>query len=76
MNQMFVLFLQKSALNLRKLESEKAAVQREADPILAKKPVGPKAAMLPLKLSAADNKIHDLNTLIDLYNKKYKCFYS
>ncbi|XP_038162234.1 envoplakin-like [Cyprinodon tularosa] len=61
---------EKSALNLRKLESEKAAVQREADPILAKKPVGPKAAMLPLKLSAAENKIHDLNTLIDLYNKK------
>uniref|UniRef100_A0A3B4ZBM4 Envoplakin-like n=1 Tax=Stegastes partitus TaxID=144197 RepID=A0A3B4ZBM4_9TELE len=55
---------------LQKLESEKAAVQREMDPILAKKPLGPMASALPPKLSAADKKIHDLNTLIDLYNKK------
>ncbi|KAM4717678.1 envoplakin-like isoform 2-T2 [Anableps anableps] len=52
------------------LESEKSAIQREVDPIVAKKPLGPMASMLPLKLSAADNKIHDINTLIDLYNKK------
>uniref|UniRef100_A0A3B4ZBW0 Envoplakin-like n=1 Tax=Stegastes partitus TaxID=144197 RepID=A0A3B4ZBW0_9TELE len=60
---------EKSALTVRKLESEKAAVQREMDPILAKKPLGPMASALPPKLSAADKKIHDLNTLIDLYNK-------
>ncbi|XP_032442993.1 envoplakin-like [Xiphophorus hellerii] len=61
---------EKSALAVRKLESEKSAIQREVDPILAKKPLGPTAAMLPLNLSAADNKIHNINTLIDLYNKK------
>ncbi|XP_008413685.1 envoplakin-like [Poecilia reticulata] len=61
---------EKSALAVRKLESDKSAIQREVDPILAKKPLGPTAAMLPLKLSAADNKIHNVNTLVDLYNKK------
>ncbi|XP_044038320.1 envoplakin-like [Siniperca chuatsi] len=61
---------EKSAQTLRKLESEKSAVQREMDPILAKKPLGPTASTLPLKLSAANNKIDDINTLIDLYNKK------
>ncbi|XP_007560353.1 envoplakin-like [Poecilia formosa] len=61
---------EKSALAVRKLESDKSAVQREVDPILAKKALGPTAAMLPLKLSAADNKIHNVNTLVDLYNKK------
>ncbi|XP_043956476.1 envoplakin isoform X2 [Gambusia affinis] len=61
---------EKSALAVKKLESDKSAVQREVDPILAQKPLGPTAAMLPLKLSATDNEIHNINTLIDLYNKK------
>ncbi|XP_042249882.1 envoplakin [Thunnus maccoyii] len=61
---------EKSALTVKKLESEKSVVQREMDPILAKKPLGPTASTLPIKLSAADNKIDDINTLIDLYNKK------
>ncbi|XP_018554124.1 envoplakin [Lates calcarifer] len=61
---------EKSALIVRKLESEKSGIQREMEPILAKKPLGPTASILPLKLSAANNKIDDLNTLIDLYNKK------
>ncbi|GAA6215524.1 envoplakin-like [Lates japonicus] len=61
---------EKSALTVRKLESEKSGIQREMEPILAKKPLGPTASILPLKLSAANNKIDDLNTLIDLYNKK------
>ncbi|XP_022046354.2 envoplakin [Acanthochromis polyacanthus] len=61
---------EKSALVLKKLESEKSAIQREMDPILAKKPLGPNASVMPPKLSAANNKIHDLNALIDLYNKK------
>ncbi|XP_040918385.1 envoplakin [Toxotes jaculatrix] len=60
----------KSALTVRKLESEKAGVQREMEPILAKKPLGPIASTLPLKLSAANNKIDDISTLIDLYDKK------
>ncbi|XP_069557355.1 envoplakin [Brachyistius frenatus] len=61
---------EKSALTVRKLESEKSAIQREMDPILAKKPQGPTTSSLPPKLSAADNKINDLNTLLNLYNKK------
>lgn len=64
------LALQKSAQTVRKLESEKAAIQREMEPILAKKPLGPTASTLPVKLSATNNKIDDINTLIDLYNKK------
>ncbi|KAL7378520.1 hypothetical protein ABVT39_015097 [Epinephelus coioides] len=61
---------EKSAQTVRKLESEKSAVQREMEPILANKPLGPTASILPLKLSTANNKLDDLNTLIDLYNKK------
>uniref|UniRef100_A0A3Q2T5Y0 Envoplakin b n=1 Tax=Fundulus heteroclitus TaxID=8078 RepID=A0A3Q2T5Y0_FUNHE len=61
---------EKSALTVRKLESEKSGIQRQVDPILTKKPLGPQASLLPLKLSAADNKIQDINTLMDLYNKK------
>ncbi|XP_073350176.1 envoplakin-like [Pagrus major] len=62
--------LEKSAQTVRKLESEKAAVQREMGPILAKKPLEPTASSLPPKLSAINNKIDDINTLIDLYTKK------
>ncbi|XP_035510377.1 envoplakin [Morone saxatilis] len=61
---------EKSALTVRKLESEKSAVQREMEPVLAKKPLGPTASTLPPKLTAATNKIDDINGLIDLYNKK------
>ncbi|XP_073350769.1 envoplakin [Pagrus major] len=61
---------EKSAQAVRKLESEKAAVQREMGPILAKKPLGPTTSSLPPKLSAVNNKIDDINTLIDLYSKK------
>lgn len=67
---LFDFALQKSAQTVRKLESEKSAVQREMEPILAKKPLGPTASTLPLKLSTANNKIDDINTLMDLYNKK------
>lgn len=57
-------------LNVRKLEAEKAAVQREMEPILAKKPLGPTASTLPAKLSAVNKKIDDINSLAELYNKK------
>ncbi|XP_041672847.1 envoplakin [Cheilinus undulatus] len=60
----------KSVQKVRKLESEKSAVQREIEPILAKKPLGPTTSTLPVKLRAANNKIDDINTLLDLYNKK------
>lgn len=62
--------LQKSSLSLRKLESEKSRIQREMGPVLAKKPLGPSASALPLKFSAASNKIDDINNLIGLYDKK------
>uniref|UniRef100_A0A3Q0T5D6 Envoplakin b n=1 Tax=Amphilophus citrinellus TaxID=61819 RepID=A0A3Q0T5D6_AMPCI len=52
-----------------KLESQKSAIQREVDPILAKKPLGPTASALPPKLSATNKKFDDVNSLIDLYNK-------
>ncbi|XP_041812283.1 envoplakin-like [Chelmon rostratus] len=61
---------EKSAQTVRKLESEKSAVQRQMEPILAKKPLGPTTSTLPPKLSATNKKIDDINTLIDLYNKK------
>lgn len=61
---------EKSALAVKKLESEKSAIQREVDPILAKKPLGPTASALPPKLSATNKKFDDVNALIDLYNKK------
>ncbi|KAM4530655.1 envoplakin-like [Odontesthes bonariensis] len=61
---------EKSAQTVRKLESEKSAVQREMNPILSKKPLSPTASALPIKLTAANTKINDINHLIDLYNKK------
>lgn len=64
------LSLQKSDQTVRKLESERTAMQKEMGPILAKKPLEPTASSLPPKLSAINNKIDDINTLTDLYNKK------
>ncbi|KAM6967033.1 envoplakin [Tautogolabrus adspersus] len=61
---------EKSALTVRKLEAEKSAVQREMEPILAKKPLGPTASTLPVKLSATNNKLDDIYSLLNLYNKK------
>uniref|UniRef100_UPI003AAD0C66 envoplakin-like n=1 Tax=Centroberyx gerrardi TaxID=166262 RepID=UPI003AAD0C66 len=61
---------EKTALTVRKLEAEKAAVQREMEPILAKKPLGPTASTLPVKLSSANNKFDNINSLAELYNKK------
>ncbi|XP_077357173.1 envoplakin-like [Festucalex cinctus] len=54
----------------RRLESEKAAIQRDMEPVLAKKPLGPNASMLPLQLTAANAKLDDIYSLIDLYDKK------
>ncbi|XP_053194815.1 envoplakin [Scomber japonicus] len=61
---------EKSALAVRMLESETSAVQREMEPILAKKPLGPVTSTLPTKLNTAKNKADDINTLIELYDKK------
>ncbi|XP_077412972.1 envoplakin-like [Vanacampus margaritifer] len=54
----------------RRLESEKAAIQRDMEPVLAKKPLGPNASILPLKLTAANSKLDDIYSLIDLHDKK------
>lgn len=55
---------------MRKLESEKAAVQREVDSLLAKKTVGPTTSSLVPKLRATNDKIEDINTLLNLYENK------
>ncbi|RVE69125.1 hypothetical protein OJAV_G00074690 [Oryzias javanicus] len=61
---------EKSAATVRALESEKSSIQRQLDPILAKKPLGPTASILPPKLNSTNNKIDNIETLINLYNKK------
>ncbi|XP_019714056.1 envoplakin-like [Hippocampus comes] len=62
--------LKKSSLMARNLESEKAAVQREMEALVAKKALGANASILPLKLAAANAKMDDISTLLDLYDKK------
>uniref|UniRef100_A0A3B4A674 Uncharacterized protein n=1 Tax=Periophthalmus magnuspinnatus TaxID=409849 RepID=A0A3B4A674_9GOBI len=61
---------EKTALALNKLESEKAALQREMQPIITQKPLGPTTSTLPVKLSTINNRIDDISTLMDLYKKK------
>ncbi|CDQ70725.1 unnamed protein product [Oncorhynchus mykiss] len=61
---------ERATLTVRNLEAEKAAVQRDMDPILAQKPLGPTTSALSLKLSGLNNKFDDTNVLCDLYNKK------
>ncbi|XP_077590836.1 envoplakin-like [Stigmatopora nigra] len=60
--------LKNLALTARKLESEKAAIQRDMDTILAKQPVGANGVIL--KLSSANTKMNDIYNLIELYEKK------
>uniref|UniRef100_UPI001CD8A17C envoplakin-like n=1 Tax=Solea senegalensis TaxID=28829 RepID=UPI001CD8A17C len=61
---------EKSAQSARRLEAEKARVQREMEPIVSKTPLGPIASTLPLKLNTANNKLDDIDALIALYDKK------
>uniref|UniRef100_A0A8B9HHT6 Envoplakin b n=1 Tax=Astyanax mexicanus TaxID=7994 RepID=A0A8B9HHT6_ASTMX len=61
---------ERAVSTLRSLEAEKASIQREAEPLLSQKPLGPTTSTLPEKLSIATNKIEDLNNLTDLYGKK------
>ncbi|XP_068606002.1 envoplakin [Brachionichthys hirsutus] len=60
----------KTTRTVRKLESEKSAVQRELAPVLAKTPLGPIASTLASKLRSTSDKIDDVNALLDLYDKK------
>lgn len=62
--------LEKYALAVRRLEAEKSGVQREMGSILDRKPLGPTASTLPVKLSVANHKIDHINSLIDSFKKK------
>uniref|UniRef100_A0A8C1B6Y7 SH3 domain-containing protein n=1 Tax=Cyprinus carpio carpio TaxID=630221 RepID=A0A8C1B6Y7_CYPCA len=55
---------------LKKLEAEKASAQREMEPLISQKPLGPTTSSLPLKLSKVSNKIDNITALSDQYNKK------
>uniref|UniRef100_A0A8C1L9U1 Envoplakin b n=1 Tax=Cyprinus carpio TaxID=7962 RepID=A0A8C1L9U1_CYPCA len=55
---------------LKNLEAEKASAQRDMEPLISQKPLGPTTSSLPLKLSKINNKINDITALSDLYNKK------
>ncbi|KAM8825170.1 envoplakin-like [Synchiropus picturatus] len=59
-----------STASLRKLQSEKIMIQKDMELVLAKSPLGPTTASLPLKVRDADNMIDDLDALLDLYHKK------
>ncbi|KAJ0058417.1 hypothetical protein NL108_014138, partial [Boleophthalmus pectinirostris] len=61
---------EKTAQALNQLESEKAALQREMQPVISQKPLGPTTSTLPGKLSNINNKIDDVSALMDLYKKK------
>jgi hypothetical protein len=61
---------QETTTAVRRLESQKAAVQREMAPIITQKPLGPTTATLPVKMDAINSKFNNVNTLMELYNKK------
>lgn len=51
-----------------RLESEKAAIQREVES--AKPPAGAATSSLVPKLRATSEKVEDINTLVNLYENK------
>ncbi|KAK2916917.1 hypothetical protein Q8A67_001291 [Cirrhinus molitorella] len=55
---------------LKNLEAEKASAQRDMEPLISQKPLGPTTSSLPLKLSKVNNKIDNITALSNLYNKK------
>ncbi|XP_066531921.1 envoplakin [Hoplias malabaricus] len=61
---------ERAVSTLSNLEAEKVSIQREMEPLLSQKPLGPTTSSLPEKLSTATNKIEDLTALTDLYGKK------
>ncbi|XP_065134317.1 envoplakin [Paramisgurnus dabryanus] len=61
---------EKFVVILRNLEAEKSSIQRDMQPLLSQKPLGPNASTQLQKLTEANNKIDDLTALCDLYNKK------
>ncbi|KAK2889068.1 hypothetical protein Q8A67_014443 [Cirrhinus molitorella] len=55
---------------LQQLEKQRAAAQKDLEPLLSKDSNGPTSSTLPQKLSDAKNKQDSLAALIDLYRKK------
>ncbi|XP_062853902.1 envoplakin a [Trichomycterus rosablanca] len=61
---------ERAAADLRQLEQQKAAAQRDLQPLLSMDRNGPVSSVLPEKLNRVDNKTTSLNALNDLYTKK------
>ncbi|XP_048869569.1 envoplakin a [Brienomyrus brachyistius] len=62
---------QEKGANVQKqLQQERAAIQREAEPLLSQRASSPISSTLPLKLNSAKNKQEDLAGLSDLSTKK------
>ena len=66
----FLVFLQKAAAALRQLEQQKAAAQKDLEPLVSQDSNGPVSSALPDQLNQAKNKQATLATLNDLYTKK------
>lgn len=65
------MFLQKAAAVLRQLEQQKAAVQKEIEPLVSRDTKNPVSSSLPERLNQTKNKQDSLAGLNDLYTKKY-----
>ncbi|KAB5584462.1 hypothetical protein PHYPO_G00107800 [Pangasianodon hypophthalmus] len=61
---------EKAAAALRQLEQQKAAVQKELDPLVSQDFNGPVSSSLPERLNQTKNKQDSLAALNDLYTKK------
>ncbi|XP_026989403.1 envoplakin a [Tachysurus fulvidraco] len=61
---------EKAAAALRQLEQQKAAVQKQLEPLISQDFNGPVSSSLPDKLSQTNNKQASLAALNDLYTKK------
>nr|XP_005993282.1 PREDICTED: envoplakin [Latimeria chalumnae] len=61
-----------TAKRLRSIGTEKDAMQSECETFLSKRPTGPSASQLPVKLNNLKNNYHDVNTLSELYKDKIK----
>ncbi|KAJ8283836.1 hypothetical protein COCON_G00026860 [Conger conger] len=63
---------EKAALALKRLEQEKAAAEKEMEPLLSQQSSGTVSSALPLKLNDAKNKQDSIAGLADLFSKKAK----
>ncbi|XP_007252199.3 envoplakin a [Astyanax mexicanus] len=61
---------EKAAAALRQLEQQKAAAQKDLEPLMSQDSNGPTLSALPQKLNQAKNKQDSLAALNDLYTKK------